>query len=68
MKVLVPVQPITSVKQKEMSRHVEMNSRIQIKILNQLNTSEAFLIIISIGKYLSRDLQTRNYMRSWNNQ
>ena len=57
MKVLVPVQPITSVKQKEMSRHVEMNSRIQIKILNQLNTSEAFLIIISIGKYLSRDLK-----------
>ena len=57
MKVLVPVQPITSVKQKEMSRHVGMNSRIQIKILNQLNTSEAFLIIISIGKYLSRDLK-----------
>ena len=48
MKVLVPVQPITSVKQKEMSRHVGMNSRIQIKILNKLNTSEAFLIIIQL--------------------
>ena len=40
MNVFVPVTQITSVKQKEMSRHGRMNTRIQIKILNQLNTSE----------------------------
>ena len=38
-KVIVPVQEITLLKQKEMSRYVGMNTRIQIKILNQLNTS-----------------------------
>ena len=48
MKVFVPLQEITSVKQKEMSRHGGMNKRIQIKILNQLNTSESFLVINSI--------------------
>ena len=40
MKVSVPVQQITSVKQKEMLKHGGMNTRIQIKILNQLNTSK----------------------------
>ena len=47
MKVSVPVQQITSVKQKEMSRHSGMNMRIQIKILNYLNTAESFLIGLS---------------------
>ena len=47
MKVSVPVQQITSVKQKEMSRHSGMNTRIQIKILNYLNTAESFLIGLS---------------------
>ena len=42
--------------------------RIKIKILNQLNTSESFQIINSIGKYFSRHLQTRNYVRSWNHK
>ena len=68
IKVSVPAQQITSVKQKEMLKHGGMNTRIQIKILNQLNTSESFLIINSIGKYFSRHLQTRNYVRSWNHQ
>ena len=31
-------------------------------------TSEKFLIISSIGKYFSRHLKTRNYVRSWNHQ
>ena len=64
----VPIQQITLVKQNKMSRHGGINTRIQIKILNQLNTSEKFLIISSIGKYVSRHLQTRNYIRSWNHQ
>ena len=68
MKVSVPVQQITSVKQKEMLKHGGMNTRIQIKILNQLNTSESSLIINSIEKYFSQHLQTRNYVRSWNHQ
>ena len=51
MKASVPAQQITSVKQKEMLKHGGMSARIQIKILNQLNTSESFLIINSIGKY-----------------
>ena len=54
MKVFVLDQQITSVKQKEMSRHGGMNTRIKVKILNQLNTSEGFLIINSNGKYFSR--------------
>ena len=50
MKVLVPVQ-ITSAEQKEMSRYGGMNSRIQIKIRNHVNTSKTFLIINLIEKY-----------------
>ena len=57
-KVFVPVQQITSVKEKEMLRHGGMKARIQIKLLDQLNISESFLIINSIGKYFSRPLQT----------
>ena len=36
MKVSAPVQQITSVKQKEMLKHGGVNTRIQIKILNQV--------------------------------
>ena len=37
MNIFVPVQQITLVKQKEILRHDGMNTRIQIKILSQLN-------------------------------
>ena len=60
MNIFVPVQQITLVKQKQILRHDGMNTRIQIKIPSQLNISDTFLIINSIGKYFSRHLQTRN--------
>ena len=44
----------------ETKRNVETRWN-EHEILNQLNTSESFLIINSIGKYFSRHLQTRNY-------
>ena len=53
MKVLVLVQQITSVKQKQDG----MDTRSQIKILNQMNTLEIFLITNLIGRYFSRHLQ-----------
>ena len=69
MEVSVPVQQVTSVKQKKKNLYNGgMNTRIQIKIVNQINTSESFLIINSIGKYFSRHVQRRNYVRSWNHQ
>ena len=58
MNIFVPVQQITLVKQKQILRQDGMNTRIQIKILSQLNISDTFLIINSIGKYFSRHLQT----------
>ena len=58
MNIFVPVQQIALVKQKQILRHDGMNTRIQIKILSQLNISDTFLIINSIGKYFSRHLQT----------
>ena len=54
MKVIAPVQQITLAKQKEMSRHCEINTRIQIKILKQLDTWETFLIITSTGIHFLR--------------
>ena len=45
----------------ETKRNVETRWN-EHEILNQLNTSESFLIINSIGKYFSRHLQTRNYV------
>ena len=68
MKATVPVQQITLVKQKEMLRHSEINTRIQIKILNHLNNSESFLVINLIGNYFSQHLKMQNYVRSWNHQ
>ena len=50
MNIFVPVQQITLVKQKQILRHDGMNTRIQIKILSQLNISDTFLIKNSIGK------------------
>ena len=60
MKVFVPLQEMTSLKQKEMSGHGGMNTKIQMKILNQLNTAESFPIINSIEKHFSWHLQTQN--------
>ena len=42
MKVLIPADEIILVKQKEMSRYSEMNTRTQIKILYQQRSSRDF--------------------------
>ena len=55
-------------KKKEISGHGGMHMRIQIKILNNLNTSENFLILNPIGKYFLWYRQTQNNAKLWNHQ